>query len=677
MARGHRSGSWLGPHGLGLAAIAGTGLLLYANTLHAPFVFDDHRNLLENPSLRWKALSLDNLIRASLGSPSLRPVSNLSFALNHYLGGEAPEGYHVVNALVHCANGVLVALLARATLRRLAGLSRERVRIGPAAASWLALASGLLFVVHPLQTSSVTYIVQRMTSLATLFTLVALLLYVRGRERPPGRERRALVGAAVGSGLLALGSKEIAVTLPLAVWLYEWFFLRDLDPGFARRSLARLGIPLALVGGALYVAFFFGPDWGYAKRDFTVGERLLTQLRVVVIYLSLISFPHPGRLNLLHDVEASRSWLDPPTTLACGLLLLALLFGGVLLARRFRLVSFAILWFFLQLLLESTFLPLELIYEHRTYLPMVGVALAVPWLGWAALGSRPRAAAALAALVLTTLATGTWIRNQTWRDPVALWSDVVAKSPGSARARADLGASLAMAGRTREAIAAGEEALRLDPGEAHAHANLALLYGRLARHAKAIYHYSEVLRLRPDDAGAHAGLGALLARRGERAGALRELSRAIEIDPKHARAQRNLGILLEQEGRFGEALHHLGRAMELQPEDPAARLSLAWVLATAPDPLLRDPARAVQLASALPGPAGPQARALDVIAAGHAAAGRFGLASQVAERALARAEAEGSARLAGAIRERLALYRSGRPYVAPLAPVQPTAEIGR
>jgi tetratricopeptide (TPR) repeat protein len=574
MARGHRNGSRLGGHWLASLAIAGTGLLLYANTLRAPFLFDDHRNLLENPAIRWRTLSLENLRRASFGSPSLRPVANLSFGLNYYLHGEATEGYHVVNVLVHCANAMLVALLAHATLLRLARLPGERVRIrGRRAAAWLALGSGLLFVAHPLQTNSVTYVVQRMTSLATLFTLVALLLYARGRERPPGGARRALLGAAVASGLLALGSKEIAVTLPLAAWLYEWFFLRDLEPGFARRSLPRLGIPLALAGLALYVAFFYGPEWGYAKRDFTLGERLLTQLRVVVIYLSLILVPHPARLNLLHDVETSRSWLEPPTTLVCGLLLLGLLVGGVLLARRFRLVSFAILWFFLQLLLESTVLPLEMIYEHRTYLPMVGVALAVPWLGWAALPSRPRAAAALAALALAALASGTWIRNQTWRDNETLWRDVVAKSPRNPRGYSNLASSLQEQERYEESLAPFREALRLDLRHGAAWRGLGSSLTALGRLEEAVAAFREAIRLDGSNYQALGGLGTALTMLGRSAEGEAYLRRALGLFPDE-RLFNNLGRLLDQEGRTAEAIDSYAAALRLSPGYPPTHLNL-------------------------------------------------------------------------------------------------------
>jgi Flp pilus assembly protein TadD len=547
---------------------------VYGSALDAPFYYDDHQNIVDNPHLR--AAGWSGLWNAAFGSPTRRPVAYLSFALNQRITGLDPAGFRRVNIGIHALAAVAVALLARMTLAR---LPRPPP---PGEAGIMALLAGLLFALHPVQTQSVTYVVQRMSSLAALFYVAALLAWLRGRLSPRRGRRVVWWTAAALSGLLALGSKEVAVTLPAAIWLYEWAFFRDFSPAFARRSALLAGIPLALLAVGLYLAVFQGS--GYAGRDFSAAERLLTSLRVVVFYASLVLWPLPSRLNLLHEFPLSHSLLDPPSTLLCALLLAGAATAAVGLARRAPLISFALAWVGLHLALESFVLPLALVYEHRLYLPLVGFALVVPWALLTAVGARP--GSILAILLALALGAGTWARNEVWRDELVFWSDAARKSPDRAAARNNHGLALQRAGHLDAAIAEYRAAVALDPDDAEAHDNLGAALLDAGRIDEARATLERALAEHPDHARAHYNLGRLLALSGRLSEGARHLETAVELAPWDAALWNGLGAVRELQGRLPESARAFERALALDPGHAQARHNLEVVRArlAAPGP---------------------------------------------------------------------------------------------
>jgi protein O-mannosyl-transferase len=360
-------------HLLALGLIAAVAGAVYSNTLHVPFVFDDKMNIVDNPFVLIKVLSWERLWQLVTNpfEGSLRLFAYLTFALNYYFGDLDPFGFHLVNLFVHIAAGCLVYTLVLLTLN----LPSLRERYG-AISFKAALFTGLLFVAHPVQTQAVTYIVQRMASMAALFYLLAMVLYVKGRQAP-GRGRFAWYAGVFVAWVLGLLSKENVAILPLFIVLYEYYFIQDmkLTPERSRAVWILLGVvALAAVAGVALFGkkYFIELVEGYKIRDFTLGERLLTQSRVVLYYLSLLVFPHPSRLNLDYDFPVSHSLIDPPTTLIALLAIAALLALSVWKAKEYRLLSFSILWYFGNLAIESSIFPLEMVYEHRLYLPSVG-----------------------------------------------------------------------------------------------------------------------------------------------------------------------------------------------------------------------------------------------------------------------------------------------------------------
>ncbi len=334
----------------------------YANSLEADFIFDDMHNIVNNKSLHMTELSPAQLWDAATGNATPRPVAYVSFALNYLVHELDVTGYHVVNTIIHMLAGFAVYALALHLLPMLMGVKRP---LGRGEGVVLALGVALIFVAHPVQTQSVTYIVQRMASLCGLLYLVSMLCYIAGRSAVPEKRGAAVawwVGALV-FWVLALATKQYAVTLPLAILMYEWIARRQRFE-LNRRVLVAAGLGLLLMIGVVLVfksgLFFQGGNLqrlfigGYAQREFTMLERVLTQSRVVMHYLSLIFWPDPRRLILVYDYPLSTSLLSPVTTLLSMLCILGLLVAAWVGVRRWPLVSFGIIWYFLHLAVEST-----------------------------------------------------------------------------------------------------------------------------------------------------------------------------------------------------------------------------------------------------------------------------------------------------------------------------------
>ena len=487
-------------HRIAILLLAVLCIAVYSNTLDVPYVFDDARNIAQNKHIRVDHLDWSSLFDAAVNSPSSsRPVANVSFALNYYFGEYDVAGYHLTNIIVHLLNGILVYSLAFLTLAKLAKATENDDRKRRRLLAFSALFAAALFITHPIQTQSVTYIVQRMTSLAVTFYLLSLLLYVVGRLSPRDWRRWALWGGSAFAWLLALGSKQIASTLPFIVFLYEWYFFQGLDKAWVRRNLKTLLLLLLVLAGLSWVYLGGEPVSDvlglYAHRDFTLWQRLLTQFRVVALYISLLVFPHPSRLNLVHDITPSVSLVEPISTLYCLIALLGMMWFAVRIARSHRLISFCLLWFVINLAIESSVVGLEMMFEHRLYLPMVGFAFMMSYLLVYRLAQYRATAVSLVVLIILALGIGAHSRNSVWVDEVTLWSDAVSKSPRSLRAHNNLATALTRRGRVEEAIVHYSRALDLESDYATGHYNLGVALVRRNRCEDATHHFSEALRI--------------------------------------------------------------------------------------------------------------------------------------------------------------------------------------
>lgn len=360
-------------HLIAVALIAGLAWVAYSNTFHVPFQFDDRPNITQNPNVQMKVFTWDRLVQLikNTNKESIRFFSLLTLAVNYYFGEVNVFGYHLVNFLIHIASGIFLYGFLLLTLH----LPPLKEKYGSISYK-VALFTSLIFIAHPIQTQSVTYIVQRMSSMAAMFYLLSLVLYIKGR-RSTGWHRFFYFGGTGLSYLLGIFSKENAAILPLFVALYEFYFFQNVDLSRRGRKilfgLAACLLALGTIGfilwGKRYMDVIIG---GYEYRTFTISERVLTQFRVVLYYLTLLVYPHPSRLNLDYDFPISKTILDPPSTLISLFIIAGLIGYSIWTAKKRPVLSFCVLWYFGNLVIESSIFPLEMVYEHRLYLPAIG-----------------------------------------------------------------------------------------------------------------------------------------------------------------------------------------------------------------------------------------------------------------------------------------------------------------
>jgi tetratricopeptide (TPR) repeat protein len=542
---------------LALVLVAAVGFVCYANTLHVPFVFDDDMYVTNNALIRdvrylvaQPGAVLRSLGRDVLATIETRSTGYLTFALNYRLHGLRVEGYHVLNTVVHVLNACLVFLLVRLLARSPTLAASELSELSRAA----ALGAALLFVAHPVQTQAVTYVTQRFTSLAALFFLAAVVGYAGARVAAGRRARVGLYALSLVAAFLAMKTKENAFVLPVAVGLTEALFF---EGPLRRRAflvapfvLTMAVIPLGLMeAGASFSEVL--SDATKTQEDISRWTYLLTQSRVIVTYLRLLALPVNQVLDYhypLHDGLA-----DPAVLLSVALLA-ALLGTALLLVRasregraEYRLMAFGVIWFFVTLAVESSVIALaDVIFEHRLYLPSVGLFVATVGgasLAWRRLGRRP---AAYAAVFLAALVLLAHERNEVWGSKVSLWQDVVRKAPRKARGYNNLGRAHWAEGNIYLAIENYRKALRLRPDYPLARNNLGVAYGQAGFKDQAIAEYRESIRLNPEVAEPHFNLGVLLLETGRTEEARRELEAVLRLNPLHPQAGMFLRYLREE-----------------------------------------------------------------------------------------------------------------------------------
>ena len=399
------------------------GSIAYWNSTDAPFVFDDLETIQRNTGVRFG----DYFSNFSLaGFLSTRSLLFVTFAFNHWVGGQNVTGYHILNLAFHVLNGLLVFFTARNIFRR--------VRSDETTVRMYAMLAAAFFLVHPVQTESVTYVSSRSELLSTFFYLAGFAVFVFTPEQKIGFLTAISVLACL---LLGFGGKETIVTLPLAILLFDFLFIAK---GSFKAICTRWRFYLIFVIAAALSSYYLLAK--QVVRLQATGQTLLpryyflTQQRVIARYLRLVVLP--AGLNLDYDFTGSTSLISPGV-LPAMLLILSLIFIGWKCRRASPVIAFSIFWFFIALSPTSSIIPIpDVIFEHRLYLPLAGACMAFPflieWIAAIAAGSRQKKALGITAvLLLIALTIGTVLRNEVWRDEVRLLSDVVAKSPHKQR----------------------------------------------------------------------------------------------------------------------------------------------------------------------------------------------------------------------------------------------------
>jgi protein O-mannosyl-transferase len=595
-----------------------------------------------------------------------RPIASLTFALNYALtraevrnaltpvrGGlpdrrflENVRGYHAVNLTIHLIAGLALFGIVRRTLLT----ARLHDTFG-AAATGLALSIAAIWIVHPLQTSSVTYVVQRVEVLMGMFYLLTLYCAIRAAGAPTGERQRAgpyrgseasaapvwWSVAAVVSCALGMGSKEVMATAPIVVILWDVVFNRD-------AMVRRRGLYAALCATWMILAVLVagGPrslSVGFGFAEWPWWRYLLAQSAIVLHYLRLALVPWPLVLDY--------SWMPPASVrdvvlpFAAISALVALTAWGL---RRRSPAAFAGACVFIILAPTSSVLPIvtEVAAEHRMYLPLapvVALAVAGAFLGLRRAAGTPqssraavRAGATAVALVVAVSVVMTRARNADYHAYERIWSDTIAKRPRNARAQNNYAASLVADGRFAEAEAHLRIAVDADPMFAEAQANLGVALCAQSQFDEGIAH----------------------------------LKRAIAIRPDYAAAYRNLGEAYAAQGRLGEAAAQYLRGAEVQPDAVEILNRAAWILATATDDDLRNGGKALELAErAVRLTKRQDVISLDSLGAALAEVGRFETAVETTGEALSLARQQNDRAVVPELEYRLKLYHAGKPFRQP------------
>jgi len=547
-----------------LLVIAALGVIVYSNTFHSPFHYDDRLFIVDNHAIR-DIQDLPNIWRFY----PCRFMVLFSIALNYHCHQLDVSGYHLFNIAVHLCSAFLVWGLVLLTLS-VPAMKKDTIS---GHARLIALLAGLVFVSHPVQTEAVTYIWQRSSSMAALFYLASLCFYVKSRllsdTQSSGRgisQRIYYIGAAL-TAMAAMFTKETAITLPLMILLYEFTFLKDQGPWNWKPLLPFLlsifVIPLTtLLTHSQKVPYIQGSV--NVPGGMSSMQYILTQFRVMWTYIRLDFLPF--NQNLDYDYHISKSIFELPTLLSFLFLIVVLLAAQRLFSKH-RFISFSILWFFLALIPEAMPFPIkDVIFEHRLYLPLAGYSMFLVSSAYYLFGKNMIKVMVIAlTAIIACNSFLTYQRNKIWMDDMALWNDTIQKSPHKARPYYNRGDIYQNQGNFSQALSDYTKAIDIDPTFVQAYNNRGLIYDNQGDFSGAISDYNKAIEIDPQHVLTYNDRGNLYGKQGLLTLAIFDYNKAIEIDPQYAQAYNNRGATYRAQGNFVQAVSDFTKAIEIDP----------------------------------------------------------------------------------------------------------------
>ena len=568
-------------------------VLVYSNTFHAEWHFDDRHSIVENSKVQISEFTLKSLSQA-IEHPDQqriwRPLAYLSFSMNWYVGQDEVFGFHVINILIHCVTSFIL-------FQVLSCLFQSPVLKQRYSDEWytISLLAAILWAVNPIQTQAVTYIVQRMTLLAALFYISGIFFYLRARssEQMPYRFLYFILCAV--AWLLALASKENAILLPLGLVLVEIVFFQRISEYRVRKRYPILflavSIIICIIGCVIYLnAQPLSLFAGYNDRFFTPWERVITQPRVVLFYLTQIFYPHPARLSIEHDFVISTSLIQPWTTLPAIIVVFALVVGALMRAERWPLLCFSILFFFLNHSIEASFVPLEIVFEHRNYLPSMfifaPVAAGITWLMKSSMKKRPGLYWVLSGLSICLIigfGVGTYQRNRVWRTESSLWADAYHKAPSMHRPVHNLAMALyERNGRLQEALRlyykADDLTMHRRSHRAWLYSNIANIHYRTGRFELAKEYYLKANTIAPKKDLIRFRLAETLVQQKKFSAALNHVEALIERNPQNSEYLNLKGNILLQRMMPQRALAIFRANLRFNPHQASAYVNVGRAL---------------------------------------------------------------------------------------------------
>ncbi|UCD83831.1 MAG: tetratricopeptide repeat protein [Deltaproteobacteria bacterium] len=557
---------------LGLLVVI--SVTIYYNSLDTSFHFDDHYAIEENRNIK----NLSD-IRTIATFNRTRPLLFLTFALNYYFSGLDTWGYHLVNLLLHIFNGCLIYFIISITYKNF--ISPDR-RIGRQE-NTIALLSSLLFVIHPIQTEAVSYIISRSSLLSTFFYLLGVFLFIQFNDKNEEDVKHWLFYlGSILCFILGMLTKEILITLPVILIIYDYCFISSTNYREFLPRLRRYHLPfLSIMIGFFFFRYFLVGTLGNPTDVRPVVTNVITEGRVIVNYFRLLVFP--VHLNPDPDFPISRSLMDKSIIISI-IIFLFLLTISLRLYLSNRTIFFGASWFFITILPTSSIIPLrDVMAEHRLYLPSIGFFLvsSVVMNAGFEFSQRKLVPIRMKNIFLLGLLTlfsffglGTVARNVDWKDEVSLWKDTVKKSPNKARPHNNFGLALKIDGVPEKAKIHYFRALKLYPDYADAHYNLGLIYYDEGEKDKALKEFKETIRIQADYAKAHYNAGIVLMEKRLFDEAIEEYQKTIHIDPYFVNAYNNLGLVYVRQGLFDQGIEQYRRGLRIDPNSQMLRTNL-------------------------------------------------------------------------------------------------------
>jgi tetratricopeptide (TPR) repeat protein len=629
--------------------------LVFGQTLHFEFInFDDGSYVYENPDVT-RGLTLTGIVRAftRVHAANWHPLTWISHMLDCQLYGLDSGGHHLTNVLMHAASAVLLFLV----LQRMTGLL------------WRSAFVAAVFAIHPLRVESVAWVSERKDVLSGLFFMLTIGAYIRYARGAWSATRYALVIILFACGLM---SKPMLVTMPFVMLLLDyWPLNRFTLPRAGDGNTSKIAWQLILEKSPLFALSLASCliTVFAQKHALQAVTRISLPSRVgnaVVAYKDyLLQMLWPSNLAIFYPWEAAR--ITIASILLSAILLLGISAVVFVMRRRPYLVTG---WWLYLIMLGPVIGILQVGSQARadryTYLPQIGLYVLLTWtaadlcMHWR---HRRLFLALLSVIILAGLAISARIQASYWRNSESLWSQALSRTTDNVVAELNLAEAIYKLGRTTDAIGHFERVLQIEPNEPTAHASLGAALMKIGQTNAALAHLQKSLEIEPKQSSVHSSLGVVLLELGRLEESLSHLQTALKIDPENSEAHYNLGNVLLQMGRANEAVAEYKRALRINPDDTEALNNMAWILATWPDALIRDGAKAVELAERADTLTRGNSPIIDAtLAAAYAETGRFPEALKTGQRALQLATTEGDISRVDSIRAQIEVYQSGAAF---------------
>lgn len=574
--------------------------IIYSNTLGQEWHFDDYPNIVEDKTIHLSDITFDSVwelvTTKAFGLKGIwRPISRLTFGLNYYFNGLNTLSFHLTNIVIHFITAIFVYLVFQKTLMILKG--RGETAINKIACEDVALLGALLWAIHPMQTQAVTYIVQRMASLAAMFYIMGIFFYIKGRVFKNELKTILYYCASIVCCLLAALSKENAIFVFISIILYEIIFF-----GISKKKIYYIIglLVLFFIAAAAIVYFTQENSFGsvdkiisafkesfiapYAYRPFTMTERLMTEFRILVWYIFLIICPIADFLALESDISVSTGLFQPLSTIFSIIVLVALFIGSLFFYKKFKLLSFAILFFFVNHIVESSFIGLELYFEHRNYLSSIFIYLMISYILMSLYVyyiNNNRVAMQYIVVffmvcVLVSEGNATYLRNDVWSTEETLHLDNINKSPDNIRPRISLSSYYMQQGKFEEAIdllRAGEVIVNSGLVRVQKnwigllYHNLGAVYYRMSELDKAKINLLKSIEYNQNSWETHLMLGMIFFTQDNIDQSVKAFSNAVTLNPSDAKLFNMFGRTLYAFRQYNAAIEAFNRGLELAQQD--------------------------------------------------------------------------------------------------------------